>query len=344
MSEFPPVSAETSAVPEAIEALPAARKPNSIDLKMDFSGKPSDYLILLLKTTFLTIVTLGLYYPWARAERLRFLMNHTQLGSHSFTFTGTGKEIAVGYVKAFVLYGLIYAGIYGGGFLQQMNAMMGIILSAVALLLFYGFLPLIIWGAKAYRLSRTRYRSIYFSMDHAQRKNFISKTLRDFCLSFITFGFYIPVFKYNLTRNLIQATRWGNLSFDFSATRGESYRLSMTNFLLIIFTFGLYSPFAVANRINFTANHTRVGKTASLRTSVTGIDILLLVVVPLVITTLTLGLAFPWVSLWARKNYMKLFSILGEIDLADVRQEKDRVGAAGETIGDLWNVDMSFGV
>jgi|GEM_PF-706008 len=344
MNDFPPESPETSAVPEAIGPLPAARKINSIDLSMDFTGKPTDYLILLLKTTFLTIVTLGLYYPWARAERLRFLMNHTQLGSHFFSFTGTGKEIAVGYIKAFLLYGLLYAGIYGGGFLQQMNATMGLILSAVALLLFYGFLPLIIWGAKAYRLSRIRYRSIYFSMDHAQRKNFLLKTLRDFFFSFISLGFYIPVFKYNLTRNLIQATRWGNLSFDFNATRGESYRLSMKNFLLTIFTFGLYGPFALANRINFTANHTRVGKTASLRTSITGVDILLLLVVPLVVTTLTLGLAFPWASLWARKNYLKLFSILGEIDLADVRQDKDRAGAAGETIGDLWNVDMSFGV
>jgi uncharacterized membrane protein YjgN (DUF898 family) len=50
-----------------------------VDLTLGFNGQAMDYLLIILKTTLLTLVTLGLYYPWARAERLRFLMNHTKL-------------------------------------------------------------------------------------------------------------------------------------------------------------------------------------------------------------------------------------------------------------------------
>jgi uncharacterized membrane protein YjgN (DUF898 family) len=319
-------------------------QPSPIDLTLGFNGQALDYLLIILKTTLLTIVTLGIYYPWARAERLRFLFNHTKLGSHAFSFTGNGKEIAIGYLKGLVIFGSIYAAILYGSRITAEAPVLGGVLSGVATLLFYGLLPLAIWGGRAYRLSRTRYRSIYFSVDRTQRNAFYKRYLLDLLLVPLTLGFYMPVLLYNLRKNLTNATRWGNVPFSYTARLSDSYMLALQNAFLMVITCYLYTPFAFARRMNFDANHTRIGDQALVRAQLTGVDIIAMIFVPLILTTLTLGLAYPWVAVWARQRLLERYAVLGQFDFAAVRQSKDVASAGGETMSDLWGVDMSLGV
>jgi uncharacterized membrane protein YjgN (DUF898 family) len=316
----------------------------SINFSMDFSGKAVDYLLIILKTTLLTLVTFGLYYPWARAERLRFLMNHTKLGPHAFSFNGNGKEIAIGYIKGLLIYGAIYAGLMYSGRLSGESPGLGAVLSLVFISLFYGLLPLAVWGGKAYRLSRTRYRSIYFSVDRKQRNAFLKRYFLDLILVPLTLGFYLPVLFYNLQKNLTNATRWGNVPFHFTATLRDSYWLSIRNFFFTWLTFGIYMPFAIAKRMNFDANHTRIGDQTFVRAQIKGGDVFALLFVPMLVTTFTLGLAYPWATVWARQRLMQRFAVIGSMDFTLVRQNKDLTSAEGETMGDLWDVDMSLGV
>jgi uncharacterized membrane protein YjgN (DUF898 family) len=315
-----------------------------IDLTMSFMGRPVDYLLILLKTTFFIIITFGLYYPWARAERLRYLMNHTKLGPHAFSFNGTGQEIALSYFKGLFVYGLIYAGMIYGSRLTLETPVLGMAISVVFTSLFYGLLPLVIWGGKAYRLSRTRYRSIYFSVERRMRNAFLKRYFLDLMFTIFSLGFYGPVLIYNMQKNLTQATRWGNVPFQYTAQLSNSYWLSIQNFLLSVITLGLYMPFAFARRFNFNANHTRVGDQALLRSQITAGDVVVLVVVPLLLTTVTLGLAYPWVTVWARQRMLQRISVIGRMDFTGVRQNKDLASANGETMSDLWGVDMSMGV
>jgi uncharacterized membrane protein YjgN (DUF898 family) len=328
---------------DAIDSVPQ-NELSPVNFTMDFNGKALDYLLIILKTTALTLVTLGLYYPWARAERLRFLMNHTKLGPHAFSFNGNGKEIAIGYIKGVLVYGAIYAGIIYSGRLSGESPALGAALSLFFMALFYGLLPLAVWGGKAYRLSRTRYRSIYFSVDRQQRNAFLKRYALDLVLVPVTLGFYLPVLLYNLQKNLTNATRWGNVPFSFTARLSDSYWLSIKNALLMWITFGIYTPFAIAKRMNFDANHTRIGNQTFVRAQIKGGDVFALLFVPLLVTTVTLGLAYPWVTVWARQRLMQRFAVLGHIDFSSVRQNKDLTSADGETMGDLWGVDMSLGV
>jgi uncharacterized membrane protein YjgN (DUF898 family) len=328
---------------DAIDSVPQ-NELSPVNFTMDFNGKALDYLLIILKTTALTLVTLGLYYPWARAERLRFLMNHTKLGPHAFSFNGNGKEIAIGYIKGLLVYGAIYAGIIYSGRLSGESPALGAALSLFFMALFYGLLPLAVWGGKAYRLSRTRYRSIYFSVDRQQRNAFLKRYALDLVLVPVTLGFYLPVLLYNLQKNLTNATRWGNVPFSFTARLSDSYWLSIKNALLMWITFGIYTPFAIAKRMNFDANHTRIGNQTFVRAQIKGGDVFALLFVPLLVTTVTLGLAYPWVTVWARQRLMQRFAVLGHIDFSSVRQNKDLTSADGETMGDLWGVDMSLGV
>ncbi len=63
-----------------------------------FHGRGADYFGLWLKNTLLTVVTLGLYYPWARAARLRFEVGNLELDGSRFAFHGTGAEMFRGFL------------------------------------------------------------------------------------------------------------------------------------------------------------------------------------------------------------------------------------------------------
>ena len=53
-----------------------------------FIGSGSEYFRIWIVNLLLTIVTLGLYYPFAKARRLRYFHSHTEVGGHPLGFHG----------------------------------------------------------------------------------------------------------------------------------------------------------------------------------------------------------------------------------------------------------------
>ncbi|HET7898715.1 MAG TPA: DUF898 family protein, partial [Flavisolibacter sp.] len=98
---------------------------------MAFHGKGSEYFRILLVNTILTTVTLGLYYPWAKERKLKYLYSKNTFEETPFVFSGTGKEMFKGFIRAFGLLILLYAAF----FYLVLNGAVG-----TALLLLYGSL------------------------------------------------------------------------------------------------------------------------------------------------------------------------------------------------------------
>ena len=44
----------------------------NIKLRLEFTGSGSEYFRIWIVNLLLTLVTLGLYYPWAKVRRLRY--------------------------------------------------------------------------------------------------------------------------------------------------------------------------------------------------------------------------------------------------------------------------------
>ena len=85
-----------------------------------FHGKGFDFFKIQLVNLILCVITLGLYYPWAKARTLSYLYSQTSFENQPFIFTGTGKEMFRGFIKAFLfiitLYVLIFmSAILGAG-------------------------------------------------------------------------------------------------------------------------------------------------------------------------------------------------------------------------------------
>ncbi len=76
--------------------------------RFEFRGKGSAYFEIQLANWVLTFISLGFYYPWAKANSLRYLYGKTEFAGSRFTFHGTGKEMFLGFIKAIGIFILLY--------------------------------------------------------------------------------------------------------------------------------------------------------------------------------------------------------------------------------------------
>ncbi len=99
-----------------------------------FRGKGSEFFGVVVINWLLTVITLGLYYPWAKERTLKYLYANTYLENDRFQFSGTGKEMFVGFIKVFGMFLFLYLAFLFAA--QSQNAA----LSVIILLLFYAFI------------------------------------------------------------------------------------------------------------------------------------------------------------------------------------------------------------
>ncbi len=68
------------------------------DRAIQFTGNWREYLPIAASNALLTIVTLGIYRFWATARQRRYLWSRTTVIDDSLEWTGTGKEMFVGFL------------------------------------------------------------------------------------------------------------------------------------------------------------------------------------------------------------------------------------------------------
>ncbi len=72
----------------------------------NFFGEGSKFFGIVVINFLLTLITLGLYYPWAKARTRQYLWSETEFEGSPFTFHGTGREMFRGFIIA---YGILVA-------------------------------------------------------------------------------------------------------------------------------------------------------------------------------------------------------------------------------------------
>ena len=76
-------------------------------LRVRFTGSGSEYFRIWIVNLLLTIVTLGFYYPWAKARRLAYFHGNTEVDGDALAFLGDPRKMLRGYllvVLAWLLY------------------------------------------------------------------------------------------------------------------------------------------------------------------------------------------------------------------------------------------------
>ena len=71
--------------------------------QLNFEGKGSELFGIFIDNFFLNLLTLGIYYPWAKAKQLRYYYSSTSINNSDLQFSGSGKEMFFGLAKALLV-------------------------------------------------------------------------------------------------------------------------------------------------------------------------------------------------------------------------------------------------
>ena len=117
-----------------------------------FTGSGSEYFRIWIVNLLLTIVTLGIYYPFAKVRRLRYFHANTLVGGHALGFHGEPLKMLRGYALVAVL-----AMLYSAA--SNVSPLSG----ALAALLLAALWPLLWHTSLRFRLANTSWRGLRFA-------------------------------------------------------------------------------------------------------------------------------------------------------------------------------------
>ena len=190
-----------------------------------FLGSNAAYWRLLIRGGLLVICTLGIYRFWLATDIRRFLWSSTEVAGESFEYTGTARELLLGFLIALAILVPIYAVLFiltlDAGLI---GAFSGVI--SFVLLTFLGHYA--VYRARRYRLTRTVYRGVRFHLDGSPVRYAICALLW-WTLIALSLGLAYPFAQSRLERFKMRYTFFGNLPGRFE---GSGARLFFRGILL----------------------------------------------------------------------------------------------------------------
>ena len=245
------VSCEASPAEERLPSVPTmhnARPPGTPPVGQDtefatsrnhprlhpiFWGRGRTLFGIFITNTFFTILTLGIYTFWGRVRVRQFLHSQTSFAKTRFAYHGTGKELMMGWSKAFVVFGLPYL------FLSlipiiwpQVPEWIPKLLAAVLILF---FIPVAVVGAHRYRLSRTSLGTIRFSF-RGSFWDYYKIWAVGSLLTVLTAGLYYPIFENTRRHFLVSHTYFGTHPFRYHGTGKGMWMIYAKAFGLMLLT------------------------------------------------------------------------------------------------------------
>lgn len=237
---------------------------------LKFYGDHSTLIGLRIMNNLLKLVTLGMYYPWARVAMLKYMYGETEFMGSRFVFHGTGKEMFIGFVKAIGLFIVLYVLLFIGMVSQsQLLLFIGIIVFYIGFLL---IIPLAVHSSYRYRLSRTSWRGIHFGY-RGKAGEFLKLFVGNTLLTLVTFGLYSSWFQVAMKRYIYGHIRFGNVEARFDGQGVDLFIIRLKGGILSVLTLGIYFFWFIKDLIAFEMDNLKIvqnGKEINLRSTMTG--------------------------------------------------------------------------
>lgn len=357
-------------------ALPAAAAAERREF-MAFAGTGSEYFRIWIVNLLLTLITIGLYSPWAKVRKLRYIYGSTTLAEGRFDYHANPVRI---------LWGRLFAlAVFAGASIVQ--AVFPPFAPLVGLVFLLGVPPLIVL-ARMFNMRYTSYRNVRFGFQPAYGASY--KAIYWYgLLAVLTLGAAVPYAHYQRNRFIVGNTRYGTLPWRMAAGSGPFFFAYFLTFLVgavIVFPLAGYlgatlrppvpaesqeltrmlvtavsaaavvmgyyvaGAFLGAAVLKATVNATSVGAEADAPTAPfrLGCDwslntVLLLYVTNAIAIVLSLGLLIPWAQMRVLRyqlghTWVDATRSLDKVAAAEARE----VSAIGEELGDVFDVDIGL--
>ncbi|MFQ5578981.1 MAG: YjgN family protein [Nitrospiria bacterium] len=329
---------------EPEQSLRASENPtddSDLNHTLTFHGQGGTLLGIQAVNIFLTLVTFGIYLFWGKVNVRKYLIGQTAFKGDRFAYHGTGMELFIGSMKAFLVLGAMTA-LFQAAPLMPGGKAVSILAFTSGYLGFMLFIPIAVVGSLRYRLSRTSWRGIRLSF-RGPVKDYVKISILGGLFSFLTLGLYYPIFHARKRSFLVSNAYFGSLSFDFDGEGKDLFNSFLLALLLTIPTLGFCWFWYMAERHRYYWSHTKLGS-SKFKSTVTGSRLLILSLTNILLLIVTLGFAWSWTSI--RKVQFNCSNLLleGRLDMESIFQDAQSATATGEGLGNLLELETDFGI
>ena len=202
---------------------------------LSFKGSGAEYFSIWIVNILLTIITLGLYYPWAKVRNNRYFYGNSELEGRNFEYHATGKRLFIGYLismSILILY-IVVQSISPAG-------------SGLVLLAFFLGLPWIIWRSLQFNMRMTSFSNVRFGFDASLSQAYVNYLLIPIGLLIVLYGIPIAI-------GFMAAGSGGSMS---PVLKSVMVVLGILFFPLVIFAFA----FMKKRNTNYALNGIRYGQ------------------------------------------------------------------------------------
>jgi uncharacterized membrane protein YjgN (DUF898 family) len=184
------------------------------EARMSFSGRGREFLKLLVTGSLFQIPTFGFYRFWLITKLRRHLWANTQVGGEAFEYTGTAKELLIGFLIALAVLTPIYLGYFILGIIaEEQKALASIPLA----LIMFALVHFAAYRARRYRATRTVFRGVRFWMKGSGWAYAMRAILWDIA-TMLTLGLALPWATASLERYRMRHTYFGTIQGGFTGT------------------------------------------------------------------------------------------------------------------------------
>lgn len=321
-------------------------------IPFEFWGTGMEYFKIWIVNIILSIVTLGIYSPWAKVRRKQYFYGNTDLRGASFEYLADPMKILKG--RAIV-----------GGFFIMYSAV-SLVHPIIEFILSLGFVVILPWlvvRSLAFNARNSAIRNIRFGFDgkYGQAaKVYILWPI----LAALTLGLLFPYVYFRQKKFVVENSSYGTTKFEFTATSGEYYNIWISAIipavlgvlvyvvlsfvfapLSILFFLAMYLYFMAyfsVKTTNLLYNSSRLGP-HRLDADLEVKQYFVLVATNTIAVVFTLGMLHPWAKVRTTRykaEHLSL-SVSGNLD-SFVAQEQKEVSALGEEMADF--LDFDFGL
>ena len=203
------------------KSLPATK---SAAAALTFHGRPWPLFRIFIVNLILTILTLGFYRFWGKTRIRRYLWSHTAFEDERLEYTGTAKQLFLGFLIAvFLVLIPFFGGVEGWRQYQEIGGPenMGLTDSVEFAAVFY-LIPVALYRTRRYRLSRSKWRGIGATQTGSSWLYGLM-TLGSYILTVLTLGLAWPFCSTRLMAYKINNTWLGGSRFSFKAKAAPLY-------------------------------------------------------------------------------------------------------------------------
>jgi uncharacterized membrane protein YjgN (DUF898 family) len=306
-----------------------------------FQGNGGTLFGIQIVNLLLIIVTLGVYFFWAKARTRAYIWSQVDCNGDRFAYHGTGMEVLIGWVKAALIFGIPFYACQNIPLLIGASKLIIFIGAILSFIIISIFIPVATVGSRRYRLTRSSLRGIRFSF-RGKWQEFARIFFSGSALLFLTLGFYMPYFDMRRQTFLIEKSYYGNGKFDFDGQGKDLFGSYFLAVLLAIPTLFISMLWYNYKKTLYTWNHTTFGK-ARFQCSITFGGVFGLYLVNALILIFTLGFGYPWVKVRNMRYYLENLMLQGQVDLSAIAQDAQEATAFGEEVGDFLSMDFEMG-